>query len=143
MQKELMHVIDGETTPELKRGAKTIWIYLCQTKSYLFYYWHSERQFALVSGTDLEPITRFLILSDIWGFSCGVSSLKSGWVCSLQLLLGLIKASFSGLSPAELTSIFYCLKFKTPPTWKNWFLYLHPPKKRVAQFWAEFKMSQE
>jgi hypothetical protein len=43
------------------------------------------------------------------------SSLMREWVCSLQLLLASSAQSFSGLTPAEIITTFYCLKFKTPP----------------------------
>jgi hypothetical protein len=35
--------------------------------------------------------------------------------------------SFSGPSPAGLTTTFYCLRFETPPTWRARSPYLHPP----------------
>jgi hypothetical protein len=47
-------------------------------------------------------------------------------MCDLQFPLCLASA-FSGLSPAGLMTIFYCIKFETPSTWKIRFLYLFPP----------------
>jgi hypothetical protein len=41
------------------------------------------------------------------------SSLTRGWVCRLQLLLSSPAQSFSGLSPVQLATIFYSLKFDT------------------------------
>jgi hypothetical protein len=35
--------------------------------------------------------------------------------------------SFSGPSPAGLMTIFYCLRFETPPTWRARSPYLYPP----------------
>jgi hypothetical protein len=34
--------------------------------------------------------------------------------------------SFSGSSPAGLVTIFYCLRFETPPTWRTRYPYLYP-----------------
>jgi hypothetical protein len=36
--------------------------------------------------------------------------------------------SFSGSSPLGLATIFYCLRFETPPTWRARLLYLYPPE---------------
>jgi hypothetical protein len=57
------------------------------------------------------------------------SSLTRGCDCNLQLLLGLSSAvqSFSGLSPAGLMTIFYRLRFDTPPTWRARSPYFYPP----------------
>jgi hypothetical protein len=52
---------------------------------------------------------------------CVVPSLTRSRVCSFQFL------PFSDLSPTGLMSIFYCLYFETPPTWRARFLYLFPP----------------
>jgi hypothetical protein len=65
------------------------------------------------------PKTRFLLLSDTCGFVYMVRPLwrEDGSVvrnccCSSPA------QSFSGPSPAELTTIFYCLRFEIPPTWR-------------------------
>jgi hypothetical protein len=46
---------------------------------------------------------------------------------SLQLLLASPAQSFSGPSSAGLMTIFYCLRFETPPTWRARSPYLYPP----------------
>jgi hypothetical protein len=43
------------------------------------------------------------------------------------LLLVSPAQSFSGQSPAGLMTIFYCLRFETPPTWRARSPYLYPP----------------
>jgi hypothetical protein len=53
--------------------------------------------------------------------------LTRGKVCRLLLLLTLASESFSSTSPAELTTVLYCLRFETPPTWKARSPYLYPP----------------
>jgi hypothetical protein len=45
------------------------------------------------------------------------SSLTTGWVCRLQLLLAFASAVI----------LFSCLSFETPPTWRPKSPYLHPP----------------
>jgi hypothetical protein len=57
-------------------------------------------------------------------------SLTRGWVSNLHLMLGLATAfihSFSGPSSGGLITIFCCLKFEIPSTWKPRSLYLYPP----------------
>jgi hypothetical protein len=44
---------------------------------------------------------------------CGAPSLTRGWVCLLYMLLALAAQSFSGPSPLELATIFYCLRLET------------------------------
>jgi hypothetical protein len=56
-----------------------------------------------------------------------ISSLTRGWVYCLQLLLVSPAQSFSGLTPAGLVTIFYCLRLETPPTWRARSPYLYPP----------------
>jgi hypothetical protein len=50
--------------------------------------------------------------------------------------------SFLGPSSAELMTIFYCLKFETPPTWRARSLYLYPPgtgwKNYTPRHWVPF-----
>jgi hypothetical protein len=55
------------------------------------------------------------------------SSLTRGWVCRFQLLLALAGRAILGLSPAGLTTTFYCLRFETPLTWRTRSPYLYPP----------------
>jgi hypothetical protein len=56
-----------------------------------------------------------------------VSSLTRERVCHLQLLLVLASAVILGPSPAGFMTIFYCLRFDTPPTWRARSPYLYPP----------------
>jgi hypothetical protein len=51
------------------------------------------------------------------------SSLTRGWVRRLPLL---VAQSFSGSSPAGLMTMFYSLRFETPPTWRIRSPYLYP-----------------
>jgi hypothetical protein len=65
------------------------------------------------------------------------SSLTRGWVCRLQLLLSFASA-FSGPSPAGLMTIFYFLRFETPPTWKARSPYLRiSPRIWVTRFYPQ------
>jgi hypothetical protein len=84
-------------------------------------------QSILVPSILLDPTTTFLLLSNSWGFVDVGRFLRREdasfvynccWPSPTQ--------SFSGHSPAGLMTIFYCLRFKTPPTWKARFPYLHP-----------------
>jgi hypothetical protein len=56
---------------------------------------------------------------------CVTFSLTRGCVCRLQFLLALTSA-FTGPSHAGLMTIFYCLRFETPTTWKAKSPYLYP-----------------
>jgi hypothetical protein len=85
-------------------------------------------QSVLVSSTHLGLTTRFLLLSDNCGFVDVGRSLRREngsavynccWSSPAQLFLG--------PTPAGLMTIFYCLRFETPPTWRVSFPYLYPP----------------
>jgi hypothetical protein len=88
------------------------------TKSKLIYDRRSVGQSVLMSGSHLEPLTRFLFsvwwLRDSW---CGAPSLTIGRVCNLlvQLLLGLARAeSLLGRSPTELNDNILLLHLRLP-----------------------------
>jgi hypothetical protein len=49
----------------------------------------------------------------------GSAIYNCGWASPAQ--------SFSGPSPRGLVTIFYCLRFETPPTWRARSPYLYPP----------------
>jgi hypothetical protein len=67
---------------------------------------------------------------------CGVSSLKRGWVCRLQLLLALAGTVILRFeSRAGLMTIFYCLRFDTPRNWRARSQYLYSPRNRVVQLY--------
>jgi hypothetical protein len=96
--------------------------------SELFLYWRfAVNQFVLATSP-LRLTTSIFFQLNIFGYSLYVtSSLTRGLVCCLQLLLASPAQSFSGLSPAGLMIIFYCLRFETPPTWWARSSYLYPP----------------
>jgi hypothetical protein len=97
-----------------------------KSKSKLCYNWQSVGQSVLLSGTNLRPTTRFLLLSQLRACWCGVPSLTWGWVCH-NSDWHLPVPSFSGQSPMGLTTVFYCLRFETPTTSRARFPYLYPP----------------
>jgi hypothetical protein len=59
---------------------------------------------------------------------CGALSLTRERVCHLlvQLLVVLASASFLGPSPVGLVTIFYCLRYETPKTWRDSVAQLYP-----------------
>jgi hypothetical protein len=68
---------------------------LAGLKLKLIYNWQSVGKSVLVSGSNLEPMTRILYsVWRLWDFGCGAPSLMRGWVCNLlvQLLLDLARA---------------------------------------------------
>jgi hypothetical protein len=58
----------------------------------------------------------FYYCQTVAGLLMWALSLTRERVCRLQLLL--TEQSFLGPSPAGLVTIFYCLRFETPPTWR-------------------------
>jgi hypothetical protein len=88
----------------------------------------SVGQSVLVSSPHLGPMTRFLLLSDSREFvdvgrplwrEDGSVVYNCCWLLSMQ--------SFSGPSPTGLMTIFDCLTFETPPTWRARSPYLYTP----------------
>jgi hypothetical protein len=82
-----------------------------------------------MSSTHLGPKTRFLLLSEICVFvdvghplwrEDGSVVYNYCWPSPMQ--------SFSSPSSAGLMTIFYFLRFETPPTWRVRSLYLNPPE---------------
>jgi hypothetical protein len=96
-----------------------------KSKSKLCYDRRSVSHSVLMSSTHLGRTTRFLLLRDNCGFvDVGRSlSLTRERICDLQLLLFLASAVILGW----LVTIFYCLRFETPPTWRARSPYLYPP----------------
>jgi hypothetical protein len=97
------------------------------SKSKLCYGRRSVGQSVLVSSTHLGPKTRFLLLSD----SCGFVDVRHPlWRVDGSVVYNCFCSSpaqsFSGISPAGLMTIFYCLRFETPPTWRARSPYLFP-----------------
>jgi hypothetical protein len=97
-------------------------------KSKLYYDQRSVGQYLLVSSTHLGPNTRFLLSSDCCGFDdVGHLLWREDGSVIYNCCWPLPTQSFSGSSPERLMTIFYCLRFETPPTWKARSLYLYPP----------------
>jgi hypothetical protein len=85
-----------------------------------------SRQSLMVSSTHMGLPTRFLLLSDTCGLvdvgrslwrENGSAVYNSCWSSPAQ--------SFLGPSPAGLVTIFYCLRFETPPIWRTRSPYLY------------------
>jgi hypothetical protein len=75
----------------------------------------------------LGPKTTFSLLSDSYQF---VNLGRYFWIKDGSLVYNCCWPSpaqlFSGPGPPGLTTIFYCLRFETPETWKARYLYLYP-----------------
>jgi hypothetical protein len=71
---------------------------------------------------------------------CGALSLTKRRVSSLHWSSP--AQSISGPSPAGIMTIFYCLRFETPPTWRTRFPYLYPPQRGwpsyIPRHWVRF-----
>jgi hypothetical protein len=70
-----------------------------------------------VSGSHLEPLTRFFVFClTIAGFLLWAPSLTRGRVCNflVQLLLGLARAVTLGTKSRRTQTIFYCLIWNSP-----------------------------
>jgi hypothetical protein len=95
-----------------------------ESKLQLLYDWRfTVNQFVLAT-TPLTPTTRI----SVFQLNTYVtSSLTREGVCRLQLLLVSPAQSFSGLNPAGLMTTWYCLRFETPPTWRDRSPYFYPP----------------
>jgi hypothetical protein len=102
---------------------------LSQSESELLYDWQfTASQFVLVTSPMRLKTSNFIFHLNACGYSPYVTpSLTRGWFCRLWLLLVSPAQSFSGSSPAELMTTFYCLRFETPPTWRARSPYLYPP----------------
>jgi hypothetical protein len=88
-----------------------------ESDSELLYYWRfTANQFVLVTSPLRLTTTIFFQLN-----TCGyrpyvTSSLITGWICRLQILLGLASAVILGSKSRGTHDIFYCFKFETRPT---------------------------
>jgi hypothetical protein len=67
----------------------------------------------------------------------GALSLTRELVCSLQLLLVSPAQSFLGPSAAGLVTIFYCLRFETPPNLEGQVPVFISPRNRVLQLYPQ------
>jgi hypothetical protein len=90
----------------------------------------SVSQSVLVSGTHLEPMTRFLF--SVWQLQvsyCGDGSV----IYSYNYFRALPEQSLSSPSPAELGP-YFTVSFETPPTWSARSPYLYPPGTRWPSY---------
>jgi hypothetical protein len=86
------------------------------------------RQSVLAISPLIITTSNFILLLNTCGYSPYVtSSLTSGWVCRLQLLMALPAQSLSGPSPAGLMTTFYCLRLEPLPAWRARSPYLYLP----------------
>jgi hypothetical protein len=102
-----------------------------KSKSKLCYGRRLVGQSVFVTGNISAPLSRISLLPDSCDF-VDVVSLLSGedrpevynccWSSPMQ--------SFSGKVPAVLSTVFYCLSFESPPTWRARYPYLYPPSTR-------------
>jgi hypothetical protein len=100
----------------------------CQSESKLCYDLRSVGQYVLVLNTHLGFKTRFLLLSDSYEFvDVGRSLWRENGSAVYNCRWSSPARSSLGPSPAGLVTIFYCLRFETPPTWRDRSPYLYPP----------------
>jgi hypothetical protein len=93
--------------------AKTV---ILKSKTKLCYDWRSVGQSILVSSTHLGLMTRFLLLSDNCGFvDVGRSLWQENGSAIYNCCWSSPAQSFLGPSPMGLVTVFYCLRFETPP----------------------------
>jgi hypothetical protein len=93
----------------------------------LCYDQRSVGQSALVSRTHLGLTTRFLLLPDSCGFvDVGRSLWRENRSAVYNCCWSSPEQSFLRPSPEGLVTIFYSLRFETPPTWKARSPYLYP-----------------
>jgi hypothetical protein len=94
-----------------------------------------------VSSTHLGLTTRILLLLDICGFVDVWRSLRQENGSAFYSCFWFSPAqSFLGPSPAGLVTIFYCLRFDIPPTWRARSPPLHPPGTGWPRHWVPVKV---
>jgi hypothetical protein len=93
---------------------------LIKSRAELCYDRRSVGQFVLVSSTHMGPKTRFLLLSDNFGFvDVGRPLSREDRSVVYSCYWSSPAQSFSGPGPAILMTTFYCLIFETPPaSWR-------------------------
>jgi hypothetical protein len=95
-------------------------------------------RFVLVSSPFLGPKTRFLLVSNSCGFVDVGHALRREEECVIYNCCWPSPAQpFLVPSPAGLMTMFYCLRFETPPTWRARSLYFYPPRHRVARLYPQ------
>jgi hypothetical protein len=111
--------------PNPLRLTARIW---SKSKSKICYDRRSEGQSVLVSSTHLGLTTRFLLLSDnCWFVDVGRSLRRENGSAVYTCCWSSPVQSFLGPSPAGPVTIFYCLRFEAPPTWRARSPYFYPP----------------
>jgi hypothetical protein len=99
-----------------------------KSKSKLCYDQWLVGQSVLVSSTHLGLKTRLLLLSDSCGFvDVGHSLWRKNGSATYNCCWSSPAQSFLDPSLSALVTIFYCLRFETPPTWRARSPYLYPP----------------
>jgi hypothetical protein len=100
-----------------------------ESESELLYDWRfTANQFVLAASPLRFTTSNFIFQPKTCGPIPYVpSSLMREWVYRLQLLLALASIVIWGPSPAGLMTIFYCLRFETPPIWRVRAPNLYPP----------------
>jgi hypothetical protein len=73
-----------------------------------------------------DPWPSFISVSQLRVCWCGVTFPTRGGIYNLQLLLDSPAQSFSGPSLAGITTMFFCLRFETPPIWMAKSPYSYP-----------------
>jgi hypothetical protein len=103
------------------------------SKSELLYDWRFTANHFVLAPSPLIPNDQYFFQMSAYGYSPYITfPLTGGWVCRLQLLLALATAVILR-SPAGLMTIFYCLRFKTPPNVEGQVPVCISPRNRVAQ----------
>jgi hypothetical protein len=87
----------------------------------------------LVSGTHLRPITRFLLSGSCLFVDMGHTHLQQGGSVVYGFCWSSPGQSFLDRSPVELTTIFLCLRFKTPETWRAKY-HIYIPQEQGGSF---------
>jgi hypothetical protein len=110
------------------QDTKCNWSSFRVQSSKLLYDWRFTANQFILATSPLRTMTRIFIFQlNPCGYSPSVtSSLTKGWVCCLQLLLGLASAVLLGPSPTGLNHILLS-DLRLPPTWRARSPYLHPP----------------
>jgi hypothetical protein len=105
----------------------------------LIYDRRSVGQSVLLSGSHLEPKTRFFFLSNNCEFLDAGHPLwreDGSVIYSYNCFWSLPEQSLSGPCPAELVTLFFCLIWDSP-TWRARYPHLYPPRNRVDQSYPQ------
>jgi hypothetical protein len=110
---------------------------LSSSQSKSCYDWRSVGQAIFLSSTHVGPKTSFF-----FSYSCGYVDVRrpiwlEGGSVVYNCCWSLPEQSFSGPSPAGLTTIFSCHRFETPLTWNGQVPMFISPRKGVAQLYPQ------